>query len=265
MFGFVPSRKFSYGVSLAYGPELTEQMARGISAAGFESVQLPESDLHSDVITGSTPRSFMHKVDVCDLFPLSLTHSIAGQSSRIIDGFTRQFSQLVDLASKNNYTSLTVDFDLASGMNDSERLEKRIQLLKRLAPKLYGKDISLCFPVRIPQVGEDASEFMMRCLEKAMCPYCQLCVDIHPHELDKGFSPKKLIRWLQFDMKVIRFIYEPEAGNQLVKNIVAPWIELLRENCFDGSVVFAPVISDELHFSNELNSLQQIVSELEQL
>ena len=68
--------------------------------------------------------------------------------------------------------------------------------------------------------------------------------------------------WYQFDTKTIRFIYEPELGNNLVLDHLKPWIVFLTKNCFRGNIFFAPVISDVTHLSHEITSLQSMIAEL---
>jgi len=248
-------RLFNFGVSTAYASGVVNGVEAVADISLYSAIQVPGKNidrfLQSNISMGS--------VDVCDLFTLSLTRGVADQTQRIVDGFVVQFSAFIDDVKLNSVNSFTVDFDLGSCIGDEVREARWVEFLKRLAPKLYGKGKKVCIPVRIPYVGDESAQFFYSFLEKVMSSDFQFCVDIHPHELDRGFSVERLLKWFQFDIHSVRFIYEPEAGNQLVKAQLKPWLDFLKSRCFTGDVFIAPVISDDSFFVKEIGAVSALL------
>ncbi len=254
----LPKRKFDFGVSFAYGPGSADAVSCSLNRSVFSSIELTDAMALDGEISGLVDDYGVAKVQVCDLFSLPLTRSMAGQSKSIISEFVKKFCNFLDRAEQELFDSFTIDFELET-FGDSDLMDEKVSLLKRLGQKLHDRGVTLCLPVRIPQVGGHSTEFYLSCLKKVMCPNIQLCIDIHPHELKRGFSVINLLKWIQFDIHTIRFIYEPEAGNFLVDDIITTWTDFLRTRYFSGSVIFAPVISDEAFFCSEVDSLQDIL------
>jgi len=245
-------------MSLAYGPNSFDSIINTFHSTLFTAAQVTENV----ACVNGFNKLGLASVDICNLFPLSLTRSISQQSKRIVDGFISQFSAFVSKRDICMFDSLTLDFELGGAKSDEARLKNSIALLKRMSVQMYGKGITLCLPVRIPDVSDCGPQYYLSFLEQLMCYDIQFCLDIHPHELTKGYSVDDLLKWYQFDIKSVRFIYEPEAGNNLVEPLLKPWIEFLNKRCFTGNVFFAPVISSDSHFCDEMHSVQSLISKL---
>jgi len=252
----VNRRRFNYGISLAYGPNSVDSIINTFHSTLFTAAQVTES------VASENEFDELTSVDICNLFPLSLTRSISLQSKRIVDGFVSQFSSFISKRDTCSFDSLTLDFELSEARIDELRLKNSIALLKRMSVQMNNKGITLCLPVRIPDVSDCDPQFYLSFLEQLMCYDIQFCLDIHPHELTKGYSVEDLLKWYQFDIKSVRFIYEPEAGNNLVEPLLKPWIEFLKKRCFTGNVFFAPVISSESYYCDEMLSVQSLISKL---
>jgi hypothetical protein len=87
---------------------------------------------------------------------------------------------------------------------------------------------------------------MLTELRNIMHPQIHLAVNIHPHELPRDFSPSELFRWLKFEAELVRFIYEPETGNKLVRAPLLPWMDYFQQINFKGAILFCPRITDDL-------------------
>ena len=251
-------QQFNFGMSFAFGAATPAAVVNVLARSQFEVTQVSDRV----ALDPDFKKLYLRSIDICNLFPLSLTRSISEQSSRIIDEFVSQFTEIIEKRDTYSFNSLTLDVEPGSVAGERECNSNRLSLLKRLGLKLSGKDITLCLPVRIPYATNDLAESSFKFLSELMCPDYQFCVDIHPHELPLDYSVDELMRWYQFDTKTIRFIYEPELGNNLVLDHLKPWIVFLTKNCFRGNIFFAPVISDETHLSHEITSLQSMIAEL---
>lgn len=251
---------FNYGISIAFSTETTKLVITHLDNSMFKVAQVTSLVARSQAFQ----KIRFSSVDICNLFSRSFTNVIFEQSERIIDSFVSKFAEFTCQKEEYMYQSLTLDIEL--GMDKNNHLyQNYIKVLKRLGAKLHEKDITLCFPVRIPYATNDTSKQSLTTLREIISPNCQFCVDIHPHELPPNYSVDDLMRWYQFYTKSIRFIYEPEIGNNLVVANIKPWLEYLKKRCFSGNIFFAPVISTEERFCEEIAHLQDIVSKVQEI
>ena len=89
----------------------------------------------------------------------------------------------------------------------------------------------------------------------------KICLNIFPHEVKKS-SPDKIYQWYDFDLKIVRIIYEPETGNYLTEKLLKHWIEPLDKIDFTGDIIFHPITDILPLFENEIINLSKIIDSL---
>jgi hypothetical protein len=129
-----------------------------------------------------------------------------------------------------------------------------------MMPVFHRAGLRLLLPLRIPYPTEGIDAFHLELLREAMSADLGISLDIHPHRLGREFDPRTLLRWIRFDVRLIRFVYELELGNRLVDIVLAPWFKILPELGFSGSVLFCPIVSQEHMFLEELVFLKELLS-----
>ena len=247
----------------------------GISSSQNEALKIAEH-MHNDFFTGiELPLSLFETekgaavllehnweyIHLTELMDSVLSRRIAEQTPSIIKEFVNNFNTLLDRAHAFQVDSVTVDFSVDSAAASPEIYASLQSLIKSLMPKLYETGIKLCIPLRIPSVSpEPPPEAHLNFLRELMFPGIRFTVNIHPHQLNKDFVPEQLLRWHRFDMEVIRFVYEAEMGNRLVKKLLNPSMEYLKSILFTGALVFCPRVSGADTFIKETAHLREMLS-----
>lgn len=199
-----------------------------------------------------------------DLLDSAVSREIISQNESIQDDFKELLRKLIAEAASLKSSGIFADFAIENSFNDMFEGDKVKNFIKSMAHALYNFEQRLLFPVRIPLIESVTSpEQYLEFIKKLMIPQAAFSLDIHPHELaGKDFSPETILKWLQFDTIMLRFIYEPETGNRLVKKSITPWIEHSEKHTKQLKIVFAPVFRQPDTLENEINLFEQLISNL---
>lgn len=242
----------------------------GISLSHYKADHLDnESFLHYNAdLNVEVPENFdvmehyKHRLkSVCQLFPLSLTKSIAEQSPRIVDGFINQLHSMIDKYNGRQMV-FVLDIDLEQGVNDAEAFERRCTLLRRLTHKLYHSTITIGLAVRVPASDPASEDICLKYLTALSSEHFKLCVDVHPHQIGRDPDCRELLKWVKYDLAAVRVVYTPQDGNFLVTKAIRPWCEFLEKVHYAGTLFFAPMVTSEHALFDEINNCVAIVDEL---
>jgi hypothetical protein len=129
-----------------------------------------------------------------------------------------------------------------------------------MMPLFRRAGVNVLLPINVPYLFETIDVMHLDVLRETMSAELGLSLDIYPHRLGRDFDPTLLLRWIRFDLRMVRFVYELELGNRLVESVIAPWLLALEKINFSGSVLFCPIISDENTFLDELDCLGELLS-----
>jgi hypothetical protein len=227
----------------------------------FSGIELSES------LIASMPRQLdIHKfksIFFAELLPQNVTAEIVQQSPNIINGFKQEMHKLLESAAFHNGRAVTIDFGVESCFTNSERRRRLIKLISLLAADLLSNKITLLLPVRVPFMMNTAAEDYLAFKRELLCPNVQFSLDIHPHEMaGRNIHLYELLHWLQFDLKCVKFIYEPETGNRLTEKLLQNWLEFFKKIRFRGFIFFRPVTMVPDVFEHEITLLEKIIPEL---
>lgn len=243
------------GISFQFGPELSVQLCDSVMESCFDAIQVQDSSLNSFDFPASLT---LHITDICP----SSTSQIVSDQPKILKGFVDQISKRISDPSYLPVKSLSLDIGIDFSTENREMYDARIELIKKVSVLAFANNIRIDLPLRMPFILDDIAQFHIKFLKEAISPSVALSIDIHPHELSRDFSVEQLMRWSKFDIGTIRFIYEPEAGNRIVKQHILPWIKFLSKNGYKGEIFFAPVISNEEFFLTEIVDLKALIDSL---
>jgi hypothetical protein len=192
----------------------------------------------------------------------SVSRTITEHSEQLAKSFIVHYGDIIKF-NRSDIASTTLDFGIERSFNNPQLRTNLIKFIKRLAPAIIPVPFPLFLPVRIPfHTDEQGSDYAFF-LRDLVVNNIALSLDIHPHELaGHNFTPESFLRQLRFDIGLIRFIYEPETGNRLVKKVLFPWLEYLEKIDYKGDIIFCPASGDNEIFEHEYNNLTQLCSEL---
>ncbi len=222
----------------------------------FSAVELPGIQLSPDLAVNKLPGNILFN----GLLPVELTREIAGPNARIKQNFLERTAALLDTASQLGCNTVIVDFGLESCFEDESRSHETAALIGKLSADLIRNNISLLLPVRVPfyPEAEGSSEKYLNFLNRIMCPNVGFALNIHPHELaGRELDLDELLHWLRFNTRLIRFIYEPETGNRLVKKLLQPWFEIGAKYQWNCPYLVVPLMSRPETLENELVILRE--------
>ena len=122
----------------------------------------------------------------------------------------------------------------------------RVKLLRGLIPIADRQRLTVCVQARYPRSFPTSKEWERAgsLIHDVMHPRCRLTVNTVPNELPRGFDVKDFVRSCCFRMGVVRFLYDPGLGANLVPESQAEWAAALRHHGFRGVVVFCPRVSE---------------------
>lgn len=199
-----------------------------------------------------------------ELLEPTVTREIFSQSTAIRDGLKSHIRKTIEDTGNIRGSGIMLDFGIERCFSNPELTSKISSFINGLSYSLYHSETKLLLPVRVPLPEElDSAEPYLEFLKKLMLPQVGFSVDIHPHELaGKKFTPRDVMRWLEFDTVLLRFVYEPQTGNRLVHKSLEPWLKACREHCGQLRMVLSPLSRDRENIENELNLLAQLISGL---
>lgn len=229
----------------------------------FPGAELPESMMSQEMRPAGMDLLNFKKIHFSELMPNGVSRAIVAQGEKIKAGFKDEMQRLIRIAAGLNAETISMDFGIENAVTDDNYRRELIRLLRAIEPDLYRHEIELLLPVRIPLLPGMATEDYLSIKRELMCPDIHFLVDIHPHELvGKSVNLHELFRWLKFNIKTVRFFYEPETGNRLVEKLLTPWLDCLKKNFFDGCVLLCPASSKIDVFETEIAYLEKLVVEL---
>ena len=253
------SFKNKIGLSYAYGPEDWEETLGNINRKIFSGVEIPGDFLDRKNISDEFKSAGMEIFNVRDPLPRSITGTIYGQMPNILEKIQKQFSTTLKKVSGCQCPNVSLDFGIDLALGTRERRDFIINFIKQAVPALYGEKICLCLPARIPMAPPATAENYFSFLRDTMYGGIRFSADIYPHDPMKNASFEELIRWYRFDMNIVRFVYEPEAGNLIVEKILEAWFSVLKNVSYGGPIIFCPKISSASHFIRESERLAEII------
>ncbi len=199
-----------------------------------------------------------------DLLEPTVTREIISQSPSIQNDLKLCLRELIVETNKINSSGVLLDFAIEQSFENPDLAAKIRKFINSFSHSLYHSNNKLLLPVRVPLLSSvKSAEQYLEFLKKQMLPQVGFSLDIHPHELaGREFSPRKIMRWLEFDTILLRFVYEPETGNRLVRKSLEPWIKYSRQHCAELKIVLAPVFKNLETIENEINLFEQLISRL---
>jgi len=246
---------FDYAIGISSSIKDIDQCLRYLNESPFQNIEIPGVWLDTMGVIEKIDNSQLNIIGVTNLIEPSVSASIADYNESIQQGFIEKLILLMDRLESFHIDRFSIDTGFAMIFKNSEQIEKRVSLLKNIAPYLYRKNLDMLVPVRVPSITTIPKGKYASLLRNSMCSNIKLALNIHPHETIKMSTPSEILEEFRFFIDTISFIYEPEAGNTLVKKLVEPWLEVLRELDYEGTVILHPRVST-------LNSLTQSVQNL---
>jgi hypothetical protein len=251
--------KNKIGLSYVYGPEDWEATLGNISHNVFSGVEIPGDFLDCKNISDEFKSNGMEIFNVRDPLPQSMARTIYGQTPNIVDKIQRQLSMTLKKVSAYPCPNISLDFGIDLALGNQERRDFIVAFIKRAVPALYNEKVCLCLPARIPMPPPATAEGCFSFLRDTMYEGIRFSVDIYPHDPMKSPTLEELVRWYRFDMNIVRFVYEPEAGNLIVEKTIEAWFAVLKSISYGGPVIFCPKISSSSHFIRESERLAGII------
>ncbi|MFZ2655088.1 MAG: hypothetical protein WAX69_09215 [Victivallales bacterium] len=248
------------GISYVYGPEDWEATLEHIDPNVFSGAEIPGEFLDVKNVSDEFKAAGLDIINVKEPLPLPLARSIYGQDKRIVDKIKKQLGQLLKMISGFPCGNVSIDFGIDLAVTNTEKKDSLIGFIKGMTPALHKEKICLCIPSRIPMPPPATPENYFTFMKEAMYGGVRFSVDIYPHEIQKTANLEELLRWYRFDMNIVRFTYEPEAGNILVEKIIENWLEAFEKSSYRGPIIFCPKISTSAHFTRECNRLSELMN-----
>lgn len=232
----------------------------------FKAVELSGYFFHNPLAINKFKIEYFDQVHFRDLMPRAVTREITEQAENIINGFRQQFRLIMEQAAQLDASSVCFDFGIERTFPNPVFDKKLTRFMKSLAYSICTGKPSMLLPVRIPFHSNANGEYYLNFLRNLVISNTAFSMDIHPHEMaGKELGLHNIFRWLRFDINLVRFIYEPEAGNRLVFKLLEPWLKFLSDIEYSGPVIFCPISGSHEIFEHEIFYLRDLCIELNQI
>ena len=251
----------TYSLSLADADEPRPASSRTLPGGCFGAAELSAELAASAELARILGSKGVAAVNLSGLVASPVSRGIVWQSEKIISGFRAHLRNAV-AASRLPVDCLIIDFGLEEVLYEPGRFEQLTRFLTGFALDLHMSGCRLALPVRVPNPVAGLEEMCLKLKSATMLPGLCFSLDVHPHEPGGRLEPGEVLRWLKFDMGVLRFIYEPETGNRMTVNAVRPWIHELEKLPFKGQICFCPRRCTEELLLNEVSQLKELLEDL---
>ncbi len=195
------------------------------------------------------------RMNIIGLMDKSLVQNISTQSTQLQFKFIDKLDDILsEVTKKYKSTSFTMEFNI-------DNVEKELLFIKKIYPLLEKYKIIMNMQLRVPFLDNTDSLKYFNIIKKMMFPYIKYSLDIYIHNTLNKATPECL-QLLKNKISIVRFIYEPETGNYLTNELLAPWIDFFANLYNPPSIIFTPKSSSQHKLAKEIKSIQKIVKEL---
>ncbi len=251
----LPRRR--YCVSLAYGVAEWRMAFEMLHGELFDGVEVTAETCEDKDFPAVLAAARQRVVNVVNLSTLTLSRGIADHKRKSVDEFLSRTINFIGMAAAQGSTTFSIDFGFDLAFKDDRLMVPRVQLLKLFASMLWRHNVVICLPVRAPGTGEPGAyaERMRGVLRESMCGGFRIGLSVYPHQMRRTDNPADILKWYQFDLEVVRIVYEPEVGNHLTGPLMRHWLDPLDAMGFSGPVVICPMTSDFSIFEREATKI----------
>ena len=215
----------------------------------------------SSLFRAISPGAF-YVVHCSGIMDRDLSRTIAFSPESLQKDFAEEACFVLERLHAGNCLTASLECDMDQIFNDSDSRNALIGILHRLAPTLLRNRMTLLLPFRVPVYSPERPSMMNRFLRDAMIPGLKLRLDIHPYELEDGFSPKDSVGILFREVRSVTFLYDADCGNRITKKILRPWLEALDACAFSGPFLLAPYSMNQRMAFPEAESFAKIIADL---
>lgn len=178
------------------------------------------------------------------LLDRALVRLIPGAEPAIRSDFLRTVEEILTKMQEIGIPSGILDFGLAGVLPDPEKKKELCCLLAKLHPILHKTERTLMLPVHLPFNDESMVRLVTGFLQEMMMGQLKICLQIYPHELGRDFSPRASAGLLRLETAQVRFCYNADCSNTLVRAHLVPWLRYLSLVRFTGPILFCPYSRD---------------------
>lgn len=149
---------------------------------------------------------------------------------------------------------ITLDFGLLHKDVEGELNFLKIKHLHNLYKSIYNENKKICLPIRVPG-NTESPQSILSVLRNLMLNKFRICLNIFPHELKNEEVILNLISGLQYNVGVIRLIYEPATGNYITESFVRFCLETLKKHSLRCPIIFAPTVNNVSLLDREVSNI----------
>ena len=215
---------------------------------GIRDVELSADLLESEpAVVEAVEQHGFHIHAVRDLLPASIARYLADTSPPVRDAVTERAAAVLRQCDGLGANAVMLDLGIGSIRKDQidEQMRQRSRLLTHLVASTEDSSLTLSLPVRYPRPypGSREWEYTANLVHDVMHPRCRLALNIFPAEED--FQLERLMRSIYFRTCLIRFHYEPAAGESVEDWFSQDWHNALERHGIHGPLVFCPRLRSE--------------------
>ena len=253
-----------YSISITYGLENWELIFKILFKEYFTGVELPAYYLSNAKLPELINNSNLRITNIIDLIQNSISRGVIDQSEKVQSDIFEYINSTINKNYNLKFNCFSLDLGFTPDSSDKDLSKLKINFLKRFMNTLYSKDITMLLPVRIPDTPPINVQgiFMQKILHEVMLNKYKICLNLHPHEIKRRYSPKNVLQWYDFDLKTVRIIYEPETGNSLTEKLLKYWLDPLDSISFKGDIIFCPKTTNFSLLENEIKKLTGFINKI---
>ncbi len=255
------SEKLKYGISVINENPGAETFHE-LYSNSFHHIEISGLQLENEKLFKYISSSRLSVVNIRHFMDRSICAGIADQPAKIKNEFIACCTSKINKIRNNphfNFCGISADFVLENAFDSPLFEQNKIEIIKRLAVTGLSANINFFVPVRVPSpklLHDNYNSF----IRKTMSPNVSIMLDVHPHEFPKMEEIADKLKPFKFTAGLINITYEAFAGNLLSEKLIGFLFRILRDNLYEGIVLFCPTINNNEAFCKEIARLNKCLS-----
>ena len=262
------SLNLSAGFSLCYGKmPLDRDMIETVLFSELDRFEISGEMFESDEFSEIYKKFFLlgKKIfSIHEILPVNVSRNWSSSPDNIKNDLVKHLQDKVKLASDKGVEFFRIDLALDSIKSGFEiqELNVRSALIAPVLAQAEKSGITICHPLRFPKAFPKSQEwrFGTMLISSLLHKSFKIEVDAFPSEVSES-KLHNLMKKLFYYPQVIRLRYEPAMDGGISFEQFKSWMDSLRGQGFQGTIIFSPAFDSLDSLQVELERVNNLINQ----
>ncbi|MCM8541260.1 MAG: hypothetical protein NE328_13380 [Lentisphaeraceae bacterium] len=258
----------STGFSLCYSKlPIDRDMIEAVLFSEVESFELSGAVFESEEFDEIFKKFFLvgKKISsIYEILPKNISRNWSTSPENIKKELVEHLREKIKQASERGVKFARIDLGLDSIKSGFEihELNVRASLIAPVLAEAEKCGVTLCHPIRFPKAFPKTQEwrFGSMLISSSLHKNYKLEIDVFPMEASVS-QLHNIMKKLFYYPEVIRFIYEPAMDGGIDSKKFKNWVDALKGQGFNGTIIFSPIFDSFDSLDTELSRVTQLLKD----